>query len=142
MLGADYTEVHFEDLIQNPRPTLAKLGEFIEHDLDYDRILKVGIGSVSDPNTSFQSGAGEGAFNPVGRWRSHFTNEQLAVFESMMGKTLESLGYELATKGTPQYKSGWRGMRAAYESRFGLKVWLKQNTPLGRILISDDLSWL
>ena len=44
MLGADYTEIHFEDLIQNPRPVLAKLGEFLDHDLDYDRILKVGIG--------------------------------------------------------------------------------------------------
>ncbi len=35
---ADYIEVHYEDLITNPRETLGKLGGFIDHDLDYDRI--------------------------------------------------------------------------------------------------------
>jgi hypothetical protein len=29
-----------------------------------------------------------------------------------------------------------------YETWFGAKVWLKSKTPLGRWLISDDLSWL
>lgn len=140
-LGGDYTELHFEDLIQNPRPVLAKLGEFIEHDLDYDRILKVGIGSVSDPNTSFQQSSGDSGFNPVGRWRNNFASEQLAAFESLMGGTLTTLGYELATKGTAP-TSGWKGMRTAYESMYSLKLWLRQNTPLGQLLISDDLSWL
>lgn len=141
MLGADYTELHFEDLIQNPRSTLEKLGQFIEHDLDYDKILKVRIGSVSDPNTSFKVEPGTKEFNPVGRWHSQFATEQLAVFEGMVGQTLENLGYELATKGT---RNEWRGkgMRAAYETLYGSKLWLKQNTPLGKVLISDDLSWL
>ncbi|MFZ0418140.1 MAG: sulfotransferase [Candidatus Sulfotelmatobacter sp.] len=143
MLGADYTEIHFEDLIQNPRPVLAKLGEFLDHDLDYDRILKVGIGSVSDPNTSFQPGSDDKKkFNPVGRWRDHFSSEQLAGFESLMGGTLESLGYELATKGIEHGKFGWKGMRTPYENMYSAKLWFKQNTPLGKILISDDLSWL
>ncbi|MGA8605761.1 MAG: sulfotransferase, partial [Candidatus Sulfotelmatobacter sp.] len=141
MLGADYTEIHFEDLIQNPRPVLAKLGQFIEHDLDYDRILKVGIGSVSDPNTSFQPRSDNKEFNPVGRWRKHFASDQLAVFESLVGSTLDSLGYELATKGRHD-ESGWKGMRTAYETVYSSKLWLKQNTPLGKILIGDDLSWL
>lgn len=140
-LGADYTEVHFEDLIQNPRPTLAKLGQFIDHDLDYDRILKVGIGSVSSPNTSFNSTSGNEEFHPVGRWRDHFPAGQLTAFESLVGGTLESLGYERATTGE-RHLSGWKGMRLAYEARFSTKLWLKQNTPLGKMLISDDLSWL
>jgi Sulfotransferase family len=141
LLGADYTELHFEDLIQNPRSTLEKLSQFINHDLDYDRILKVGIGSVSDPNTSFQAKPGAKEFNPVGRWRSQFTSEELAEFESMTGRTLDSLGYELATKPS---RDKWRGkgMRAAYETLFSSKIWLKQKTPLGKLLISDDLSWL
>ena len=37
-LGVDYQEVRFEELIANPRQTLSRLGEFIEHDLDYERI--------------------------------------------------------------------------------------------------------
>ena len=141
-LGADYTEIHFEDLIQDPRTVLARLGQFIEHDLDFERILKSGIGSVSDPNTSFKEESDDGGFNPVGRWRSHFATEQLAVFESLMGRTLDRLGYELATKGTRHDESRLNGMRLAYESLYGTKLWLKQNTPLGKILISDDLSWL
>jgi hypothetical protein len=139
ILGPGYTEIHFEDLIQNPRSTLEKLGQFIEHDLDYDRILKVGIGSVSDPNTSFLTESSAKEFNPVGRWRNHFAAEQLAVFESMVGRTLENLGYELGTK---KITSGGTGMRTAYETFYSSKLWLKQNTPLGKILISDDLSWL
>ncbi len=55
-LGADYTEVRFEELVGSPQETLARLGSFIDHDLDYDRIQKVGIGSVSAPNTSFEGG--------------------------------------------------------------------------------------
>src|SRR5579864_2536447 len=94
VLGADYTEIHFEDLIQNPHTTLAKLGQFIDHDLDYDRILKVGIGSVSSPNTSFNSKSDKAEFNPVGRWRDHFPAGQLTAFESLVGGTLDSLGYE------------------------------------------------
>jgi hypothetical protein len=137
--GADYTEVHFEDLITNPRPTLAKLGEFIQHDLDYDRIQSVGVGSVSDPNTSFKSGAG---FNPVGRWRSQFSPEALAQFESLMGSTLQGLGYDLATQNTSRNGHHLSGRRAAYQAVYGGKLWLKRNTPLGRWLISDDLSWL
>ncbi len=51
-LGDDYYEVRFESLIADPRRTLASLGEFIEHDLDYEGILRNGIGSVNDPNSS------------------------------------------------------------------------------------------
>jgi LPS sulfotransferase NodH len=142
LLGANYTEIHFEDLIENPRPVLAKLGQFIGHDLDYDRILKVGIGSVTDPNTSFQPGSDNKNFNPVGRWRKNFAPQQLAVFEGLAGETLENLGYELATKGLQSRTPGWKGMRSVYEGMFNSKLWLKQNTPLGKILISDDLSWL
>src|SRR5205823_7674869 len=67
-LGNDYIEVRFEDLITEPRKTLGILGNFIEHELDYDRIQKVGIGSVSEPNTSFTGAPGDEKFSPVGRW--------------------------------------------------------------------------
>src|SRR5207253_11086214 len=68
-LGRDYIEVHFEDLIERPRDTLTKLGNFIEHDLDYDRIQQVGIGSVIAPNTSFKAERQEEQFSPIGRWK-------------------------------------------------------------------------
>ncbi len=139
-LGADYAELHFEDLITNPHATLTKLGQFIDHDLNYDRILKVGIGSVSDPNTSFKSKE-SGKFNPVGRWKSQFSPKGLEEFESLLGSTLKNLGYEPGSSASSNGNS-FSGRRAAYQALYGSKLWLKRNTPLGRWLISDDLSYL
>jgi len=141
-LGADYMEIYFEDLIQNPRPVLAQLGQFIDHDLDYDRIRKVGIGSVSDPNTSFQPESGGQDFNPVERWRKSLSANQLAACENLVGETLVSLGYKLGSTSMARHQLGDKAMRAAYESLYDAKLWLKQRTVLGKLLISDDLSWL
>lgn len=38
VLGDRYKELRFEDLIQNPRATLAELSDFVGQDLDYDVI--------------------------------------------------------------------------------------------------------
>src|SRR5438445_9217956 len=80
-LGDDYIEVRFEELVSEPRTTLAKLSHFIEHDLDYDHIQKIGIGSVSEPNTSFKGKSGTEKFNPLGRWTQGFSQENLVIFE-------------------------------------------------------------
>jgi len=140
-LGPDYMEVHFEDLIHDPRSTLARLGQFIQHDLDYDRILNVGIGSVSDPNTSFASESPEN-FQPAGRWRRQFPAEQLETFESLVGPTLKDLGYPLSSERARTRGVTFGGMRLAYESLFGTRLWLKQHTSVGKLFISDNLSWL
>ena len=139
-IPADYTEVHFEDLVKHPHETLARLGQFIEHDLDYERIQKVGIGSVSEPNTSFQS---DGTFNPVGRWKEKFPAEELKKFEGLIGPTLEELGYELATKdyGLAD-RASLKRMRSVYRNYFDSKLWLKSNTPLGRLLVTRNLDWV
>ena len=131
----DYYELQFEELIANPHETLRKLGQFIDHDLDYDRILKNGIGSVTEPNTSF---AGQsGGFNPVGRWRESFSDQELEQLEGMIGETLKEFGYPLS------HSAGkLRTLRQSYQSYFDLKLWLKSQTPLGRFLVTKDLSWL
>jgi len=141
-LGGDYMEVHFEKLISEPRETLAQLGEFIGQDLDYDRIRQVGIGSVSAPNTSFTPGSDE-AFNPVGRWRSGYSEEELATFEGLVGRTLQSNGYELASSDRDAANRAELGiMRAVYRTYFDTKLYLKAKTPLGHLLVSRDLSWI
>jgi Sulfotransferase family len=141
-LGADYTEVHFEELIRQPRETLAKLSQFIEQDLDYAQIRGVGIGSVSAPNTSFDSGIPED-FNPIGRWRSGYSAEELAVFEGLVGRTLEETGYALATKDRAvRGGSDLRLMRSMYRTYFDTKLYLKAKTPLGKLLVTRDLSWV
>jgi hypothetical protein len=141
-LGEDYIEIHFEDLIREPQKTLAALGRFIGQELDYDSIRRVGIGSVSAPNTSFGT-EGVDQFNPVGRWRGGFSDDELVMFESLVGQTLEENGYELATKNRDALnRSNLQVMRALYRAYFDAKLFLKANTPLGRLLVTRDLSWV
>jgi Sulfotransferase family len=141
-LGADYTEVRFEELVGSPTETLARLGSFIDHDLDYDRIQKVGIGSVSAPNSSFNDGSSD-AFNPAGRWKSSYAPENLAMFEGLVGGTLEELGYELGTTDRRSLdRASLKRMRATYRRYFDSKLYLKAKTPLGKLLVTRDLSWI
>jgi hypothetical protein len=140
-LEADYTEVRFEELIAHPHEVLAGLGKFIEQELDYDHILKVGIGSVSKPNTSFADSSKE--FNPLGRWKQGFTPEHLSMFEALVGNTLKQLGYELGTTDRSLLKRpDLQRMRTVYRAYFDSKLWLKAKTPLGKVFVTKDLSWL
>src|SRR5438552_16351447 len=142
-LGNDYIEVRFEDLITEPRKTLGILGNFIEHELDYDRIQKVGIGSVSEPNTSFKGAPGDEKFSPVGRWKAGFAQKELAMFEALVGRTLEELGYLLASQNPEQLdRDKLKRMRWLYQKYFDSKLYLKSRTPLGKVLVTRDLSWL
>ena len=142
-LGNDYIEVRFEDLITEPRKTLGILGNFIEHELDYDRIQKVGIGSVSEPNTSFKGAPGDEKFSPVGRWKAGFAQKELAMFEALVGRTLEELGYRLASQNPEQLdRDKLKRMRWLYQKYFDSKLYLKSRTPLGKVLVTRDLSWL
>ena len=141
-LGQDYIEVRFEELFGSPQETLARLGAFIDHDLDYDQILKVGIGSVSDPNSSFKEGLSEG-FNPSGRWKKGFTPKNLSMFEGLVGGTLKDLGYELGTTDQSELRrADLKHMRASYRLFFDSKLYLKAKTPLGQLLVTRDLSWI
>jgi hypothetical protein len=128
-LGGDSIEVRFEDLQSDTRGTLEKIGDFIEHDLDYEHILKVGIGSVSEPNTSFKGDSG----NPAGRWKKKMNPETLLRFERLVGTTLQSLGYELANEGGARSLAEGR-MKALYGAYFDAKFWFK-NSELGRLYL-------
>jgi hypothetical protein len=141
-LGEDYTEVHFEELISQPQETLARLGRFIEQDLDYERIRRSGIGSVSAPNSSFGDASGED-FNPSGRWKTGYSPEELEMFEGLVGRTLEENGYELATAAHKKLnRTDLQWMCAAYRAYFDMKLYLKAKTPLGPLMVTRDLSWI
>ena len=141
-LGNDYIEIHFEDLVRDPRPVLRRLSAFLEHDLDYDRILENQVGAVAKPNSSFRR-SGEGSFNPVARWKQQLTRDQLTRIEGLVGGTLAELGYELATTGrnecNPLYRA-WN--RQLYRKFFELKLLSKKNTVLRSLrkpLTSNDV---
>lgn len=141
-IAPHYMEVYFEDLIKEPRNVLARLGQFINHDLDYDRIQRVAIGSVREPNTSFKEGSGE-VFNPVGRWKKALPEEDLARLECLVGSTLESLGYPLTIASSETCRRfRTTRLRTLHRLSFAGKLWMKKNFSLSRFLINKDLSWL
>lgn len=142
-LGPDYTEIHFEDLLKEPHQVLAKLGQFIDHDLDYERIQRVGIGSVSDPNTSFKEGSGTTQFNPLGRWKKALAGDDLAKLECLLGPSLQSLGYPVTHTCSASCRRFYLSrMRTLHRLSFGSKLWLKKRVLLSRFFVTRDLSWL
>jgi hypothetical protein len=65
------------------------------------------------------------------------------MFEALVGNTLEELGYELGTTDrTLLNRPELRQRRAIYRAYFDTKLWLKAKTPLGKIFVTKDLSWL
>ena len=141
ILGPDYCEVRYEDLVGDPHRILAQLGSFIEQDLDYERIQKVGIGSVSKPNSSFKGEQASGEFKPVARWKNSLTTDRLRNLEYVIGPTLRELGYQPETE-SPSSHHALDRMRSSYRRYFDAKHMLKTETPLGRIFSSRDLSWV
>jgi hypothetical protein len=121
--------------MQNPTETLGALGRFIDHDLDYASILRAGIGTVSQPESSFRGAISPRGFNPVGRWRQKYSARELAQFESLVGDFLEDLGYTLATnsserrRGLPNIIS-----RAFFAWQIESIHWLKGRRALRRLV--------
>jgi glycosyltransferase involved in cell wall biosynthesis len=141
-LGADYREVRYEDLVANPNSTLAEVGQFIGQDLDYELIQRAGVGSVSQPNTSFENDTKAGGFHPVARWKKSLSEQQLGQVEGLIGLTLDELGYERgATRRSEQAPPALKRMRRLYAAYFDAKLALKTKTPLGR-LVGGDLQFL
>jgi hypothetical protein len=130
----DYIEIRYEDLISNPQPTLAKLGDFLAHDLDHGRIQRAGLGRLSETNSSFREEGGQEKLNPLGRWKERLSAAEVAAIEGAVGDCLEENGYQLspATKGTRR-SARHSAMRLAYPAFLNSKLWLKLHTPLGRL---------
>src|SRR5438105_2974458 len=131
-IPADYIEVHYEELVSQPRQTLARLSEFLDDDLDYDRIQQVGFGSLRKSNSSFREEATQTQANPLNRWKERLSREEVAGLEAMIGECLEEQGYSLTipeAERKPGFREKW--MRAVYPSFLETKLWLKLRTPLG-----------
>lgn len=131
-LGMDYLEVHFEDLLNHPAETLASVGKFLHHELDYDRIREIGYGSVRKPNTHFGAELKTTTFSPIGRWKKVFSPSELRRFECMIGSTLTAQGYPLASDGQQLSMTiEMRATRQLYRTIFGTKPRVKHHPLLG-----------
>lgn len=138
-IGDSYLEVRYEDLIGKPRETFARIGQFLDHEMDWERIRSAGIGAVSKPNTSFNAGSNGGDFSPVSRWRTAFPEGDLRRFESMIGPSLQRFGYGLATSDEELRKSRdlW-ALRSYYRLYFSFRLWIKaNNVPMAKFFVRD-----
>jgi len=127
---ADYIEVRYEELVSDPRAALGKLKQFLDHDLDYDRIQNATLGRLRESNSSFPKANDQRS--PVNRWRQKLSRRELASIEAMVGTYLEELGYPLSSL---VRKSGLQEKftRAFYFNLLTAKLWLKTRTPAGRL---------
>jgi hypothetical protein len=133
-LAPRYMEVRYEGLVQEPGKNLAAIGQFIQHDLNYERIRQTSVGSVRNPLTSFTEDLQQGQFSPVGRWKSKFPGEQLAQFEALVGAYMQELGYPVeGRRMNHQVRCG--ADRMAYAAFYQLKQWIKVHTPLSRWMV-------
>jgi hypothetical protein len=138
-LGARYTEVRYEDLINDPRESLKRIGDFLGSPIDYEQVRQ-NMGSVGKL-TSFPE---EANFAPAGRWQKKFPAEQLPRFEAAIGDLMEALGYELSSKAPStdakahaadgsRRGGGLTGFfRLEYTVFYEFKQWAKIHTPLTR----------
>lgn len=137
MLGPRYMEVRYEELVEGPESPLKRIGEFLQHDLDYARIQEASVGSVKKPLTSFKEDLKEGHFTPVGRWKEKFPPDQLVWFERLVGNYLQKAGYSLSKPAHASENSFTvRRMRWTYCNFYEFKQWAKVNTPLSRWMVS------
>ena len=110
---------------------------FLQQDLDYERIQQASIGSVKKPLTSFKEDLQEGRFTPVGRWKDKFPPDQLLEFERLVGAYLQELGYPLsADSAKMNHRWSTKRMRAVYAAYYECKQWAKIHTPLSRLMVN------
>ena len=137
---SDYIELHYEDLIQKPEETLRHLGNFLRHDLDYERIQKAGLGRLSESNSSFREEGNQGISRPLGRWKARLSEDDVAAIEAAVGECLQEVGYSLSN---PEGRRKRRPLdwlqRVEYRSYLSTKLWVKHNTPAGRFASLSSL---
>lgn len=130
-MGTDYLEVRYEELVNEPRETLAEISTFIGEDLDYDHIRGKALDSVKSPNSSFKSDENLKDLNPVGRWKALLSASEVSELEAGIGDLLTDLDY-VPSGATRKPGLAARLKCVTYLAFFDLKLWLKSKTPLGR----------
>jgi LPS sulfotransferase NodH len=133
MFPDSYLEVHYEELVNEPKKALAAVSQFIDQDLDYDHIQQAGVGRLKESNSSFLGEQELGRQNPVNRWKERLSHQEVVAIESLVGGCLEDLGYPLTTA-PAERKLGARArmMHSFYTHFLDGKLWAKLHTPVGR----------
>ena len=132
-----YLEVAYHRLVGDYEATLAAIGEFIGHQLDPAYIAKTAIGSVSKPNTSFQSEGTAAGFAPVDRWKNRLDPARARRLELLVGDHLRRLDFETSQQGSAAPLDSLS--KPIYCMNFALRLTLKRYVPALRRRIHAPL---
>lgn len=132
MFPSDYLEIRYEELVTAPQRTLESLSEFLDHDLDFEKIRSASLGRLRESNSSFRKEQGD--LNPVNRWKERLSREEVVALETVIGPCLEEHGYSLtipAHQRHPDFRESC--MRYIYPRFLDAKLRLKIDSPAGRL---------
>lgn len=93
-----------------------------------------------ESNFSFRGMAGEELMSSVQQWKQRLCEEEVAGIEALVGDCLLENGYEL-TAPEAERRAGFQEewMRVVYDAFLSSKLWLKIETPVGRLANMEAL---
>ena len=126
-LGNDLLTLHYENLLESLDSTLLQIATFIDKPIDPVRIKTYPVGSILEPNSSFERKPGDSGNQYVPRWQEHCTEDTLRVMEEVIGRGLDKFGYQPSTS-PPGLVSRIHAtlLRLAYFARLRARCTLKQ----------------
>ena len=101
VLGDDFLEVRYEDLIREPEDTLRTLCAFLDEDYDPDMMSYNEVGKDTVPAESIRWHKNSIALpnpNKIGAWKTKLSTSEKILFDDIAGDTLELFGYEREKK--------------------------------------------
>jgi hypothetical protein len=136
-MAGDYLEIRYEDIVTDLGGALGRINGFLGTSVTEEDVQRSAFGALGKANTAFgdqKSGLHQDALT---RWRTELTFEESRMLGALIGPTLEELGYEIsqddrAPSGSLRWRILWWKM--ACPVVFGLRRFLKNQTPLGRYL--------
>src|SRR5918998_530343 len=99
MLGPNYTEVRYEDLLERPHEEVGRLAGFLGADTG-EKAVRQAVGSASFEKLSRGRERGQEDTSSfyrkgiAGDWKNYFTEEDRQIYKEEAGELLIRLGYE------------------------------------------------
>ncbi|MCK5543097.1 MAG: sulfotransferase [Desulfobacterales bacterium] len=134
-IGANYTEVRYEDVIGNLDEVLKKISAFADIEIDREKVQKCTFGSLGKGNTAFGETMGGISSSGIGRWRHILSKKEIDALNFVIGKTLAILGYEVDAQEdihSPRMLWEFKQYKTIYPLLLNIKRNLKQKTIFGR----------
>jgi hypothetical protein len=98
LLGDNYAEVRYEELLERPVQEVQRLLEFLGADSSEEAanrcVEKTGFEKKSERKRGEEDSASRSRKGVAGDWRNVFTEEDKRVFKEVAGDLLIKLGYE------------------------------------------------